>query len=101
MLNKSLEMRHLAIFICCFTCELFEKIDKLHAAGWSVAIQWIPGHEGAEGNERADDAAKEAARMAAARTRQAEPLTDRAVSSLGCFTNFTPSAESGRWRMAS
>jgi ribonuclease HI len=57
---------------------IVEKIDRLHAAGWSVTIQWIPGHEGAEGNERADDAAKEAARMAAARTRQAEPLTDRA-----------------------
>ena len=51
--------------------QIVEKIDKLHATGWSITIQWIPGHEGTEGNERADDAAKDA------RTRLAEPLTDR------------------------
>ena len=54
--------------------QIVEKIDMLHATGWSITIQWIPGHEGAEGNESADDAAKEAA----TRTRLAEPLTDRA-----------------------
>jgi ribonuclease HI len=44
-----------------------EKVDTLRAAGWHVLIQWIPGHEGAHGNELAD-AAAEAASEAATQT---------------------------------
>jgi len=50
-----------------------EKVDTLRAAGWHVLIQWIPGHEGAHGNELADTAAKEAASEAATQTQGFPP----------------------------
>jgi len=37
-----------------------ERCDVLRSQGIQVAIHWIPGHQGIEGNEQADQAAKEA-----------------------------------------
>jgi len=34
---------------------------RLHAQGHQPTIQWVPGHAGVEGNERADQVAKQAA----------------------------------------
>ena len=34
---------------------------KLHAQGHQPTVQWVPGHAGVEGNERADQVAKQAA----------------------------------------
>lgn len=45
--------------------DAIERVDRLHRAGWSLLFQWIPGHEGAYGNELADMAAKDAAFQAA------------------------------------
>ena len=46
--------------------QIVEKVDKLHAAGWSITIQWIPGHEG-----------NESAGLPPTQDYIAEPLTDR------------------------
>ena len=40
--------------------QIIQKIDELRTAGLSVSIHWICAHEGIEGNEDADKAAKEA-----------------------------------------
>jgi ribonuclease HI len=37
-----------------------EKWDELQSQGVQVTIHWIPAHQGIEGNEQADRAAKEA-----------------------------------------
>ena len=34
---------------------------RLHARGRQPTVQWVPGHAGVEGNERADQVAKQAA----------------------------------------
>lgn len=46
--------------------DVINKVDRLHDTGWTLRFQWIPGHEGAPGNEYADAAAKDAALQAAA-----------------------------------
>jgi len=56
--------------------EIVRKIDELHNRGWNIHIQWIPGHEGVEGNEKADTAAKAAAHRAATETKLSEQLMD-------------------------
>jgi ribonuclease HI len=38
-----------------------ERVKRARGDGVNVTIQWIPGHKGVEGNERADQAAKKAA----------------------------------------
>ena len=37
-----------------------EKIEMLRSEGIEVRLQWVPAHEGIEGNELADQAAKHA-----------------------------------------
>jgi ribonuclease HI len=45
--------------------DAIERIERLQQAGWNLLFQWVPGHEGAHGNELADIAAKDAAFQAA------------------------------------
>ena len=33
---------------------------QLQGRGWNIQLQWLPGHEGVYGNERADALAKDA-----------------------------------------
>lgn len=40
--------------------QIAERVQLLHRGGHSVHVYWIPSHEGIEGNEAADVAAKEA-----------------------------------------
>lgn len=40
--------------------QIIKRIEELHARGLSIDVHWIPAHEGIEGNEAADQAAKEA-----------------------------------------
>lgn len=40
--------------------EIVRQIDKLHAQGKTVELRWIPAYTGIHGNEKADEAAKEA-----------------------------------------
>jgi ribonuclease HI len=54
---------------------IITKIDCLRSMGWHVCLRWLPGHEGAEGNELADTAAKEAAQRASITFAQREPHT--------------------------
>ncbi|KAG2000898.1 hypothetical protein GB937_010721, partial [Aspergillus fischeri] len=41
--------------------QIVRLLDHLRADGWRVRLQWLPGHEGVYGNERADRLAKDAA----------------------------------------
>ncbi|KAG2000699.1 hypothetical protein GB937_010925, partial [Aspergillus fischeri] len=41
--------------------QIVRLLDHLRADGWQVRLQWLPGHEGVYGNERADRLAKDAA----------------------------------------
>jgi ribonuclease HI len=52
---------------------IITKVDCLRSMGWHLCLRWLPGHEGAKGNELADTAAKEAARRASITFTQREP----------------------------
>jgi ribonuclease HI len=40
--------------------QIVERLDQLQQSGKRVGLHWIPAHQGIEGNEKADTAAKEA-----------------------------------------
>ncbi|GFV36675.1 reverse transcriptase [Trichonephila clavipes] len=54
------------------------KIAELISYGWTVALQWIPSHDGIPGNERADQTAK----LGAESSEQEVPLTLRRAKSI-------------------
>lgn len=55
--------------------QIYQKADQLIKQGHSISVCWVPGHNGLEGNERADKAAKEAATGERIRTAKWTSLT--------------------------
>ncbi len=55
--------------------QIYEKARQLVQQGHGIFIRWVAGHSGVEGNERADKAAKEAARNERVRTAKWTSLT--------------------------
>ena len=49
--------------------DIVEKIDMLRTEGIEIRLQWVPAHEGIEGNELADQAAKQATGLKTVRRR--------------------------------
>ena len=55
--------------------EVLDRIDTIHRRhpNWQLAILWVPGHQGIDGNELADAAAKQAARISPSSHRDRYP----------------------------
>lgn len=49
-------------------CQIYQKVEQLTRQLHEISVRWVPGHSNMEGNERADVAAKEAARGERIRT---------------------------------
>ncbi|GFV47263.1 reverse transcriptase [Trichonephila clavipes] len=68
---------------CLNTIQCRSKIAELISYGWTVALQWVPGHVGIPGNERADQKAKQGAES----SQPEVPLTFRRAKSI--ISTFT------------
>ncbi len=55
--------------------QIFRLAKQLYNRGGEVIVRWIPSHKGIEGNERADNAAKEAAANGRSQTARWSSLT--------------------------
>ena len=55
--------------------QIYQKAEKLVQQGHSIFVRWVPSHSGIEGNEKADKAAKEAARGEKVQTAKWTSLT--------------------------
>lgn len=42
--------------------QIYRKVEQLTQQKHKILVHWVPGHSNVEGNEKADVAAKEAAR---------------------------------------
>lgn len=75
-----------------------EAAKVVKRAGASISLHWVPGHTDIPGNERADDLAKEAAKMSPSSNTTSLALTGIRIKNLANkewrehLNNYTPSA---------